>query len=375
MTQTMTSAATRAMTGARPDRVPPALPFWLSVALVPVVLAAAALGGWALLLVPLATWGIYGLLDLLLGHDTANPDPETPAAQLVWHRRLTLIWFPVQAGLIFGVMAWAVRAGHLSPAEQIGLFAGIGVLSGTIGITYAHELVHRAARLDRWMGDLLLATVLYSHFRTEHLLVHHVHVATPRDPATARLGQGFYRFLARTMWGSLTSALAVEAARQRRRGRPAWGVGNPFWLYAGLQLGMLGLAWALAGPWGLALFLVQALVAIWQLELVNYIEHYGLTRREIAPGRYEPVRPHHSWNATQMASNWLLINLQRHADHHCRPDRPFPLLQAHAGPEVPQLPYGYATMTLIAMIPPLWHRMMDPRVAAWQAQHYPETLR
>jgi alkane 1-monooxygenase len=117
---------------------------------------------------------------------------------------------------------------------------------------------------------------------------------------------------------------------------------------------------------------LQALVAVWQLELTNYIEHYGLLRRETAPGRYEPVRPHHSWNANHRASNWLLINLQRHSDHHARPDRRFPLLQAHAAGSAPQLPYGYPVMGVLALFPRKWRAMMNPRVRAWRKQFYPE---
>ncbi|MEP5088134.1 MAG: fatty acid desaturase, partial [Paracoccaceae bacterium] len=122
----------------------------------------------------------------------------------------------------------------------------------------------------------------------------------------------------------------------------------------------------------LGLFLVQAGVAIWQLELVNYIEHYGLTRKCLSVGKYEHVKPHHSWNAPYKASNWLLINLQRHSDHHYKPDRRFPLLQNYTKAEAPQLPYGYPMMTMAAMVPPVWRNMMNPRVRRWREMYYPE---
>ena len=157
-----------------------------------------------------------------------------------------------------------------------------------------------------------------------------------------------------------------------RKGLPASHRANPFWRYAALQCAMLALA-VLAGGWlGLALFAVQAATAIWQLELVNYVEHYGLSRRPLGDGRYEPVRPHHSWNADRMASNWLLLNLQRHSDHHTHPDRPFPLLQTYDDRTAPRLPAGYPVMTAAAMVPPLWRRMMHPRVRAWRRRHYPD---
>jgi len=139
-----------------------------------------------------------------------------------------------------------------------------------------------------------------------------------------------------------------------------------------LQAGMLLLAFLLGGWAGLGLFLVQASVAIWQLEMVNYVEHYGLTRKYLGDGKYEHVKPRHSWNAAQKASNWLLLNLQRHSDHHYKPDRRFPLLQNHTSTEAPQLPHGYPVMTIAAMFPPLWRRLMNPRVRRWRDLYYPE---
>jgi len=146
---------------------------------------------------------------------------------------------------------------------------------------------------------------------------------------------------------------------------------NPFWKFWALQAGCLVLAFVLGGWAGVALFLVQAGVAIWQLELVNYIEHYGLSREHLGEGKYEHVKPHHSWNASQRASNWLLINLQRHSDHHYKPDRRFPVLQTYDADTAPQLPFGYPVMTMAAMVPPLWRRMMNPKVRAWRKQYYP----
>ena len=349
-----------------------ALPFWLSLTLVPVVCLAAALGGWWVLIVPLYTWGAFSILDALAGLEEGNADPMADRGVLTWYRAITLIWAPVQFVTLFGLIAYATRAPHLGGWEMVGLFFGMGVVSGTIGINYAHELLHQKPRLDRWMGDLLLAMVLYGHFRSEHLLVHHRYVATPRDPVTARYNEGFHRFYPRVLWQCLASAWDAERAMLARRGLPWHHRSNPFWRYGALQGGMMLLALALGGWSGLGLFLVQAGTAIWQLELVNYIEHYGLTRRHLGGGKYEPVRPHHSWNSSQKASNWLLINLQRHSDHHYKPDRPFPLLQTYDPNEAPQLPAGYPVMTALAMIPPLWRRKMNPRVRDWRRRHYPD---
>ncbi|MFN4159310.1 MAG: alkane 1-monooxygenase [Gemmobacter sp.] len=353
-------------------RLSSALPFWLSLGTIPLVLTTATLGGWTVLLLPLCTWGLFIALDAVTGLNEDNADPSTPEDDLTWYRLITLVWFPVQFVVIFGMIWFATRAGHLSGWERVGLFFGIGVMSGTVGINYSHELMHQKSRLERWLGDLLLASVLYSHFRSEHLRVHHLHVGTPRDPVTARYNEGFHRFFLRVLRECPVSAWEAEKAMLARRGLPVWHRSNPFWRYAGLQAGMLGLAMLLGGWQGLVLFLFQAFVAIWQLELVNYIEHYGLTRQHLGNGKYEHVLPRHSWNAAHRASNWLLINLQRHSDHHYKPDRRFPLLQTYGPDDAPQLPYGYPLMTMAAMVPPLWRRVMNPRVREWRRRYYPE---
>ncbi len=349
-----------------------ALPFWLSLGTVPVALTGAVWGGWLVLLLPVYSWGMFSLLDAVLGLNEDNPDLDTPEAGLFWYRLITLIWVPVQFCLLFGLIWYVPQASHLGPWEKIGLFFGMGVVSGTIGINYAHELMHQKPAVERWFGDLLLSMVLYSHFRSEHLRVHHLYVATPRDPVSARYNEGFHRFLPRVLWQCPQSAWAAEAAMLARRGLSPLHRSNPFWRYGALQAGMLVLALALGGWQGLALFLLQAASAVWQLELVNYVEHYGLTRRHLGEGKYEHVLPRHSWNAAHRASNWLLINLERHSDHHYKPDRRFPLLQTYAEDEAPQLPYGYPLMTTMAMIPPLWKRRMNRRVKAWRRQHYPD---
>ncbi len=349
-----------------------ALPFWVSFLLIPLIWATALAGGWWVLLIPLSTWWAFAVLDRLTGLNLQNADPETPDDALHWYILLTKLWAPVQFLTLFGLIWYATHSEHLSSWSKIGLFFGMGVISGAIGINYSHELMHQKSRSERWLGDLLLAMVLYSHFRSEHLLVHHRHVGTPRDPVTARYNEGFHRFYPRVLLQCLISAFRAERDKLARKDRPWTDHSNPFWRYWALQSGMLALA-ALIGGWpGLALFLLQAGVAIWQLELVNYVEHYGLTRKHLGEGKYEHVLPRHSWNASQKASNWLLINLQRHSDHHYKPNRRFPLLQNHAQEDAPQLPYGYPVMTVAAMIPPLWRRVMNPRVRAWRRHYYPE---
>lgn len=349
-----------------------ALPFWISFLLIPLAWVTAVHGGWTVILLPLVTWYLFSILDFAIGVNTDNADLETTEDDLRWYRAITTIWVPVQFVMLFSLIWYVAPVQHLNTAEKLAIFFGVGVINGTIGINYSHELMHQKNRLERRLADILLAMVLYSHFRSEHLLVHHRYVGTPRDPVTARMGESFYRFYPRVLRQCLASAWKAEKALLARKNLPVWNRTNPFWLYGALQLFFILLAFSLGGWAGVGLFAMQAGTAIWQLELVNYVEHYGLTRKHLGDGKYERVQPRHSWNAAQRASNWLLINLQRHSDHHYKPDRRFPLLQNYTEADAPQLPYGYPVMTIAAMIPRLWRRVMNPRVQQWRKAHYPE---
>lgn len=349
-----------------------ALPFWLSVTFVPLIALGAARGGWWLAVAPVYVVFVISTIDLIVGLDPENPDPNTPDRSLFWYRLITLVWAPIQLALIFGALWWVSVTDHLGPFQQIVLFYSIGLTSGAVGIVYAHELMHQKPKGERWLGDILMASVLYSHFRSEHLLVHHSWVGTPRDPVTARYNEGFWRYYLRVLRSCPPSAWRAEKAMLARRGLPVWHHTNPFWRYAALQGGFLLLAFWIGGWAGLGLFLWQALVALTYLELTNYVEHYGLTRRHLGEGRYEPVRAHHSWNAAHRVSNWLLINLQRHSDHHTRPDRRFPLLQSYEEDKAPQLPAGYPAMIALAAVPPFWRRVMNRKVREWRRHFYPD---
>ena len=353
-------------------KLPAALPFWISILLIPLAWISAVKGGWWLAILPLSTWYLFSLLDFIMGLNRNNADPETPQKELFWHRAITLIWTPLQVTTCFGILAYVTQTDHLAGWEEYVMFIGIGVISGTIGINYSHELMHQKPKYERWSADILMASVLYSHFRSEHLLVHHRYVATPRDPVTARYGEGFWRFFIRVIVACPKSAFAAEKAMLARKNLPWTDKSNPFWRYWALQLAFVVTAVLIGGLWGLFLFSVQAFTAMFQLELVNYIEHYGMTRKHLGGGKYEHVKPHHSWNAAHKASNWLLINLQRHSDHHYKPDRRFPLLQNYDAADAPQLPFGYPIMTMAALSPRLWRRVMNPRVQAWRVLHYPE---
>ena len=349
-----------------------ALPFWLSLTLIPLAWIGAVNGGWTVLLLPLATWYLFSGLDAVLGLNLENADPNIGDEHLKAYALITQLWAPLQFLTLFGLIWYVPRAEHLGALESILLFFGVGVITGTVGINYSHELMHQKNRTERWLGDVLLSMVLYSHFRTEHLLVHHRYVGTPRDAVTARYNEGFHRYFPRVLREGLRSAFQAEKDMLARKDLPWSDLSNPFFRYWALQGAMLLLALGLGGWVGIALFLWQAFIAVWQLELVNYVEHYGLTRKHLGDGKYEHVMPHHSWNAAHKASNWLLINLQRHSDHHYKPNRRFPLLQTYDTAQAPQLPYGYPLMTMAAMVPPIWRKYMNPLVRRWREMYYPE---
>ncbi len=349
-----------------------ALPFWVSLAFLPLWGMSVVFGGWWIALIPIYTTGITSLLDEVFGLSQEDLDPDAEEDALFWHRLITWIWVPIQILLVFGALIAIFWFDHLSATESVFLMLVTGMVSGGVGITYAHELIHQKNKFERRLGDILLATVLYGHFRTEHILVHHRYVGTPRDVVTAKYNENIYHFLPRAMIGSLKSAWQVEAGRQKQLGHKVSDLSNPFWIYgAGALTGVI-LAAVIGGVAGVLLFALQAMIAIAYLEIVDYIEHYGLVRKHLGDGKYEPVAPRHSWNSNHRYTNWLLINLQRHSDHHYKPSRRFPLLQTYDESEAPQLPYGYPVMAVLACNPRAFRRMMNPKVRQWRKMYYPE---
>lgn len=301
------------------------------------------------------------LADRLIGLSRENPTPaqERELGPHPWYRGLLFAWAAVQLSLI-GLGLWRIHLLVDPPLWKVALLAiPLGLTNGGIGITVAHELGHRSERFDRWVARVLLLSVSYGHFTIEHNQGHHVRVATPDDPATARLGEGFWRFLVRTVPTQYLHAWELENARCRRNAGRALVVGNAMLWLTLVPLVLVGGLFAVGGAKLAVYFAAQSAFSILLLEAVNYVEHYGLRRRELSTGRYEPVAPHHSWNASFAITNWTLFALQRHSDHHASPGRPYQLLRHVDG--APQLPAGYPVMIMLALVPPLWHRVMAPR--------------
>ncbi len=326
---------------------------------------------------PFLIYLLLPALDMWFGRDGQNP-PDDVMEYLEndkYYRYCTYVFIPFQyASVLFGAYAftagdlhWLGYDGGLGWFAKIGLALSVGVLGGT-GINTAHELGHKKDSLERWLSKITLAQTWYGHFYIEHNRGHHVRVATPDDPASARFGETFWEFWPRSVFGSVRSALGLEATRIRRLGRSPWDprtwLGNDVvnaWLMSVLLWGALI---AVFGPALIPFIVIQAVFGFSMLEAVNYLEHYGLLRQKTSGDRYERCRPEHSWNSDHLVTNLFLYHLQRHSDHHANPTRRYQVLRSMS--EAPELPSGYATLIGVTYFPPLWRRMMDHRVL----EHY-----
>ena len=306
------------------------------------------------LLLPLAEW--------LTGENKNNLSPQEEKKTKASLGYSILLWshVPIQF-FVTGYFLWLFAAGQLTGWALAGAILSVGISNGGVGITVAHELIHRKSKFEQWLGRLLLLTTFYMHFAIEHVYGHHKHVATPDDPATARKGEHFYRFWLRTVPGQYISAWKIERERLAKFGRPFLSIYNEMLLFLVLQVGFLVLISYLFSPAALIPFLATCLIAFSLLEAVNYLEHYGLERRvQTDKNRYEKVDHHHSWNSDYVISRMFLFELSRHSDHHAAASRKYQVLRSHQ--ESPQLPTGYPGMILVALFPPLWFRVMDPLV-------------
>lgn len=273
--------------------------------------------------------------------------------------------------LLLPLGLWALaRAPHLAAIDRALLFVGLGLFFGQVSNSNAHELIHAGARPLRRLGAALYVSLLYGHHVSAHLRVHHVHAATAQDPNSARAGEGFWAYTLRVLRGEFRAGLRAENAQRARAQRPAPVWRHPYIAWVGGALLALLLSWFLVGAWGLLAHLGLAAYAQLQLMLSDYVQHYGLRRQRLADGRLEPVGPQHSWNAPRWYSSALMLNAPRHSDHHMHPGRPYPALRLEEA-TMPVLPHSLPVMAVLALVPPLWRRLMDRRLARWQGPAAP----
>jgi len=323
----------------------------------------AAFGAEWLLALPIAfSYGLVPLLDRLFGEDRSNP-PEQAVVELEndrFYRVLTWLTVPLHAVSLIVAAVWAATQ-PLSAGGWIVLAIVAGLASG-LAVNTAHEMGHKHTRIEQWLSRLALAIPAYGHFTVEHNFGHHKHVATPEDCASARLNESIYRFALREMPGGLVRAWRIEARRLARRGRSPFSPRNTILQSWAITLVLHGALIAALGPMTLVFLLIHNAMAWFQLTSANYVEHYGLLRRKDPDGRYERCQPHHSWNSNHVFSNLLLFHLERHSDHHAHPNRRYQSLRHFE--DLPSLPTGYFGMFLLAYCPPLWFRVMNPRLMA-----------
>ncbi len=322
-------------------------------------------GGSALTAAPLFAFGLIPLVELLLPPKHINPSDEEVATRKSQSRFEVILGVAVLAYLVtWGAFLIQVQSGALQGASYWGAVGVMGVICGGVGINVAHELGHRRSRFAQRVAKGLLGTSFYMHFFIEHNRGHHARVATEEDPATSRRGESLYAFLPRSIVGGFLSAWDLEARLRRRKGHAVWGLKTEMIVYVLLQLGLAGGLYVGGGAALLVAALLSGLGGILLLETVNYLEHYGL-RRSHNGRTYERVRPHHSWNSDHPLGRALLFELSRHSDHNAHPKRPFSALRSF--PDAPQLPTGYPGMVLLALVPPAFFAVMDPRLDAMRA--------
>ena len=339
---------------------------WLISLLVPASLGGGPLlyeatGSLAAFWIPIVlVYGGIPLLDMMVGEDLNNP-PEAVVPLLEsdpYYRWVTYALVPI-LWLVFLGNAYFVGSHDLPWTAVLGLAISTGILCG-FGINLGHELGHKKSKVARSLATSVLAMGAYGHFAIDHNRGHHRHVATPEDCASSRMGETLYAFALRELPGAFLRAWRLERGRLERHDTSVWSLENEI-LRAGVITLVVSVSLVIAfGPIMVPYLLITYFVGAFHLTLANYIEHYGLLRRKLPTGRYERCQPQHSWNSNHICSNWALFHLQRHSDHHANPGRGYQSLRNFD--DLPSLPNGYWGMFLVAMVPPLWFRVMNPRL-------------
>ena len=329
----------------------------------PFLLAGALFGGWApwiaLLYVTLFIAGVDTFFSPRSEDGEAGEDEEADL--------LSMMLAGVH-GVLLIVVIWSL-SGHgigLLSFDGIALFVATGLFFGQVSNSNAHELIHRGQRHLHLIGVALYTSLLFGHHASAHRYVHHTHVGTPKDPNTSRLNENFWRFLKRAWIGSFRAGLAVEKARLKRQGLSEWDRHNPYLIYLGGGVLCILFALLIGGLSGLIVYLSLCAFAQTQLMVSDYVQHYGLQRRELADGKYEPVGIQHSWNSPHWLSSLWMLNAPRHSDHHAHPAKPYTSLENPARGEAPMLPYALPIMACIALWPKLWKKVMNPHAEAWR---------
>ncbi|WP_299332817.1 alkane 1-monooxygenase [uncultured Psychroserpens sp.] len=317
--------------------------------------------GYFSFLTPFYAFVMIPVLELIFPVDTKNLTSEEADHKL---KRQIFDWLlylnlPIVYGLVFfGIYEATTTA--METYELVGVIISVGIVLGVNGINVAHELGHRQQTNERFIGKALLLPAQYMHFYIEHNFGHHLHAATPEDPATARYNQTVYSFWLTSIFRQYISAWNIQKKLLDNNDQHFFSVKNDMLWYVVFQAAYLILVFMFFGALGLLFALTSAIIGFVLLETVNYIEHYGLLRIKTKSGRYERVKEMHSWNSNHVIGRIVLYELTRHSDHHFKSSKKYQILDCHD--ESPQMPYGYPTSMVLAMVPPLWFKIMNKRV-------------
>lgn len=322
--------------------------------------------GWLTWLPVLYAFGLIPLLELWIPVNSSN---MTEAEEAIARVDPVYDWFlylilPLQFVALFLFLSGITDTGLLW-WERMGRISSMALCCGAFGINVGHELGHRVNPYEQWIAKALLLTSLYTHFFIEHNKGHHKNVSTPVDPASAPKGMSLYRFWIRSVKGTWLDAWKIAHADLRKKGRPFWHPANEMLQLQLLQLFFLLGIGLLFGWKACGYFMLAAVGGFLLLETVNYIEHYGLLRKQLSPGSYERALPQHSWNSNHVLGRLMLFELSRHSDHHYLASRKYQVLRHHD--DAPQLPTGYPGCMMLAALPPLWFWIMDKKIEAGQA--------
>lgn len=329
-------------------------------ALTPIGLFAAGVWGggyWAIAGLVYMT-GFAAVMDKITGMFLGDSDDGRafPAADGL------LVVLGLGAVALVPAVVWAVAASDLPIWARVAIFLGAGLWLGQVANSTAHELIHRQNRWLFRLGALVYSVLLFGHHTSAHRFVHHRHAASRDDPNTARFGEGYYHFFRRAWIGSFRSGWAAESKRRLTRQKGL----HPYVWYIGVAGLCLIAGFMIAGVWGALAWGALGLHAQSQLMLSDYVQHYGLERRQLPDGRLEPVSIEHSWNAPHWFSSAYMLNAPRHSDHHAHPSRPYPALRLPNADLAPTLPWPLPVACMIALVPPLWKRAIRPHLKPWR---------
>lgn len=334
---------------------------YLGIFTLPVSVAIAFLNVGVLAYTPvLVFFFLVPIFELFLAPDYSNKEGEDrdKAMKDIYYDILLYLMVPLQFGFLFWFLS--IVGDDVSAVTKVGRIIGMGLMCGVIGINVGHELGHRLNKFENLFGDLLMLTSLENHFVPYHNRGHHNNVGTPKDPATARMSEPLYFFWFRSQLGSYFQAWQIEINRMKIMKKGALSLKNKMVQYSLSHLFFLGLIYIQFDWVGLTYFFLAAFIGIILLETVNYIEHYGLIRVKNKKGKYERVRRKHSWNSDHVLGRAILFELSRHSDHHFKADRPYQILESRE--DSPCMPTGYPGMMIMAFVPPLFFKVMNPRV-------------